>query len=438
VIRSLTKTDYAIGAVVLLTALLTYLAYVQSLHAPFRLLTATDIFVLIAMLLLVILLDFAQVYVQRLKFRAAFVVSGTVFVAATIGYGVLVGILLAIIGSLISECVAHREKRKLIFNVAQFTCATASAGLLYHAIAGDDIRVPLASTKTAVAALLAAFLYMIVNNGLFSFVVGTDIGKSPVTVFIANAPGMLFQNITLPSIGLLLTTVRDLSPLSLLIALLPLLGPYLAMRGYRDNLAQMGLTIEALADAVDRRDPSTARHSERVALYTQQVIDELGHINFSDAETIVAAARVHDVGKVGIPDAILLKPGPLTAEEFAEIRTHPVKGFNIIGKLPMYKDGSGIVRHHHERYDGAGYPDGLNGEDIPLGARIIAVADAYDVITTDRPYARARSQREACEELVRSKGTHFDPAVVDAFVLMINRPPLLEDQGFVRVPTTTS
>jgi len=438
VIRSFDKTDYAISAVVLFTALLAYLAYVQSSHAPFRSLTATDIFVLLAMLLLVVLLDFAQVRVQRLKFRAAFVVSGTVFVAATIGYGVLVGILLAVVGSFISESVARREKRKFIFNVAQFTCATAAAGLLYHAIAGDDTRVPLATTKTAIAALLAALLYMIVNNGLFAFVVGTSIGKSPVAVFIANAPGMLLQNITLPSIGLLLTTVRDLSPLSLLIALLPLLGPYLAMRGYRDNLTQMGLMIEALADAVDHRDPLTARHSERVAQYTQQAIEELGHIKFADAETIVAAARVHDVGKVGIPDAILLKPGRLTEQEFAVIRTHPVEGFKIIGKLPMYKDGAGIVRHHHERYDGAGYPDSLSGEAIPLGARIIAVADAYDVMTSDRPYAHARSQREACEELMRCRGTHFDPVVVDAFVTMINRPAVLEDRGLVQASATTS
>ena len=301
--RSLDKTGWAIGAVIAFAVVLVYSSIIQAMHHPFRTLTVTDIAVLIAMLLLVLLLDFAQVRVQRLKFKAVFVISGTVFVAATIGYGAVVGILLAIIGSFISETIARRELHKLIFNVAQFTCATAAAGLLYHAIAGQSVRVPLATTRTAIAALLASVLYLFVNNGLFSFVVGINIGKSPVNVFMANIPGMLMQNITLPSIGLLLTTVRDLSPLSLLVALLPLLGPYLAMRGYRDNLVQMGLTIEALADAIDLRDASTARHSERVAAYAQRVIDELGTIKFAEAEAIISAARVHDVGKVSIPDS---------------------------------------------------------------------------------------------------------------------------------------
>jgi len=432
--RRFDKTGLAIAAVVMFAVALIYLSLVQATHTPFRALTVTDIAVLIAMLLLVLLLDFAQVRVQRLKFKAVFVISGTVFVAATIGYGAIVGILLAIVGSLISETLARRELHKLIFNVAQFTCATAAAGLLYHAIAGQNVRVPLATTQTAIAALFASVVYLLVNNGLFSFVVGINIGKSPVSVFLANMPGMLMQNITLPSIGLLLTTVRDLSPLSLLVALLPLLGPYLAMRGYRDNLLQMGLTIEALADAIDLRDPSTARHSERVATYTQRVIDELGTINFAEAEAIVSGSRVHDVGKVSIPDAILLKSDALTDEEFAVIRTHSVEGYNILVNLPMYKEALGVVRSHHERYAGGGYPDNISGEAIPMGARIVAITDAYDVMTTDRPYSRARSQREACAELVRCKGTHFDPMIVDAFVAMINRPAVPEVSASQRAP----
>jgi len=432
--KRLDKTDGAIAIVVFGAAIVSGVAIWETTRDSARLLTLQDLFVLLAMFVLVVGLDFVQVVVPRFKFKAAFSVSCTVYVAATIGFNAFIGIALALMGSFLTEAFAHRETRKLIFNVAQHVLMTGAAGIFYGLIAGRTVGVPLATSRTVIAAILASILYLFLNNTLFSFVVGIDIGESPVKVFLASAPGLLLQNITLPSVGLLLTTIRDLSPLSLLVVMLPLLGPYLAMRGYRDNLEQMGLTIEALADSVDRRDPTTARHSERVAAYTKSLIDEMGNIKFAEAEAIISAARVHDVGKVGIPDLILLKPGPLTEAEFAVIRTHAVEGFNILRDLPMYKAGLGVVRNHHERYAGGGYPDDISGEAIPLGARIVAVADAYDVMTTDRPYARARSQREACAELVRGKGTHFDPIIVDAFVAMINRPAMLEASASQRAP----
>lgn len=432
--KRLEKTDYAIGVVILLAISITSVATMQVQRGLSRALNLQDVIVLCAMFFLVILFDFVQIQLPRVKFNVTFSVSGTVFVAAAIGYEAVIGVLLAACGTLLTELVARREPHKLVFNVAQIACAAGVAGVTYHLIAGSTSRVPLASTRTVVAALIGSLLYIFVNATLFAFVVGINIGKSPIQVFIANAPGILLQNITLPSIGLLLTTIRDLSPLSLLIALLPLLGPYLAIRRYRDTQVQMRQSIEVLADTLDRRDPGTAQHSERVAAYVQQIIDELGTVKFADADAIITAARVHDVGKVGIPDAILLKPGPLTAEEFALVRTHTVEGYRILEKLPMYREGLGAVRSHHERWDGQGYPDGLREEHIPLGARIIAVADAYDVMTTHRPYARARSPREACDELERSKGTHFDPTIVDAFLAVQRRRPMLNSSPLLSLP----
>lgn len=417
------KTDSAIALVAFFAVATTYIAIRQANYIPFRTLSGTDIGVLIAMFLLVILMDLIPTTVSRWKFNTGFTVSGTVFVAATIGYGAIVGVLLAGVGTLLTELFARREPRKLVFNVAQFICATGAAGIAYHLIAGNGTRAPLATTETVIAALFASLLYLALNNSLFSFVVGVAVGKSPLAIFIANTPGLLMQNITLPSIGLLLTTVRDLSPISLFIALLPLMGPYIAMRGYRDTQVQIRQTIEALADTIDRRDPATARHSERVAGYVQQIVDELGNIKFTDGEAMVLGARVHDLGKIAIPDAVLMKPTLLTDNERALVIAHPVTGYDILNNLTIYKEGLSVVRSHHERYDGTGYPDGLSGEDIPLGARILAVADAYDVMTSDRPYARARTMREAREELIRSKGTHFDPVIVDAFIAVLDRAP---------------
>jgi len=411
----------AVLTVVILAVIVVVAAVEQAVHGHFRPLKPLDLAVIAAMLFLVTLMDLVPTQMQIGNFLSIFNVSGTVFVAVTIGYGAVTGIIVATIGTLITELFARREPQKLVFNVADFIAASGLAGIVYHLLASDMNRVPLESTKTLLAALIASIVYLMVNNTLFSFVIGAAIGKSPLTVFLDNAPGQLLQNFTLPPIGLLLTTVRELSPLTVLIALIPLLGPYIAMRGYREIQLQIQRTIEALADTVDRRDITTAQHSERVANYTRQIIDELGTIRFAEAEAIILAARVHDLGKIAIPDAVLLKPGKLDEGEYWLMRQHPVAGDDILQKLSIYKDSLGVVRHHHERYDGRGYPDGIKGEEIPFGARIVSVADSYDVMTSDRPYARARTISEGIEELIACKGTHFDPKIVDAFVHVLDR-----------------
>jgi HD-GYP domain-containing protein (c-di-GMP phosphodiesterase class II) len=131
------------------------------------------------------------------------------------------------------------------------------------------------------------------------------------------------------------------------------------------------------------------------------------------------AAELHDVGKVAIPDAILNKPGPLDDDEWAFMRRHTLIGERIVAAAPALGQVARLVRSSHERWDGEGYPDGTAGEDIPLGARVIAVCDAYDAIVSDRPYRAARSAEEALDELHRCAGTHFDPAVVAAFVAVL-------------------
>ncbi|GEM_PF-1170438 len=433
---SQTRTDVAILAVILLAVAVTIQSVRQAQGAWFRPLHIVDYGILTVMLALVMVMDLVQIALPQSKFSVAFAVSGTVFFAASVAYGAIVGVILAGVGTLVTELFLRKKFRRLLFNVAQLVCAAGSAGLAYHAVVQTNFRAPLASTVTLIAALLSGALYLLVNAALVSTVVGIDIKKSPLQVFIANIPGVLMQNITLFSIGMLLTTVRDLTPLSLFFAVLPLLGPYLAIRGHRDTLVQIRKTIEALADTVDRRDTSTAQHSERVARYTQQIIDELGTLGFAEAEAIILAARVHDLGKIAIPDAVLLKPGRLDEGEYWLMRQHPVAGDDILQQLAIYKDSLGVVRHHHERYDGTGYPDGLKGEEIPIGARIVSVADSYDVMTSDRPYARARTVREGKEELIACKGTHFDPKIVDAFVRVLDRQHALEPADMVEMASS--
>jgi HD-GYP domain-containing protein (c-di-GMP phosphodiesterase class II) len=145
-------------------------------------------------------------------------------------------------------------------------------------------------------------------------------------------------------------------------------------------------------------------------------------LSAGDLRSLVLAAEMHDVGKISIPSSILAKPGPLTDEEFAVVKTHTLRGDEIAQQVAALRAQASVIRHHHEHYDGAGYPDSLAGEDIPLYARIIGVADAYDAMTSKRPYRDGRSHDEALAEIRSNRGSQFDPRCVDAFLAVFEEP----------------
>ena len=204
---------------------------------------------------------------------------------------------------------------------------------------------------------------------------------------------------------------------------------YFGLRAYRifkarfraeqrraEQLAELHLaTIEALARAIDAKDGTAENHIRRVQLYATAVARELG---MSDAETqaVRTAALLHDIGKLAVPEHILSKPGPLTAEEFQKVQAHPQVGADIIAAVPFPYPVAPLIQNHHERWDGRGYPRGLKGDDIPLGARILFLVDYFDALTSNRPYHEAMTFEAAVALIEQEAGKALDPRCVEAFV----------------------
>jgi putative nucleotidyltransferase with HDIG domain len=186
-------------------------------------------------------------------------------------------------------------------------------------------------------------------------------------------------------------------------------------RNKAEEFSEYKCIIEAMVTAADAKDPYSAGHSRRVRNYTLMAAKVL-NIPFDELQVIEFGALLHDIGKIGISDSILRKREPLTAEELYIIRKHSIRGADIVHGIPFLEKVTNLVLCHHERFDGKGYPGGLKGEQIPIGAGLIAVADAFDTMTTDRSYRRALSFEEAINELMSGAGTQFHPVAVNALI----------------------
>jgi putative two-component system response regulator len=190
-----------------------------------------------------------------------------------------------------------------------------------------------------------------------------------------------------------------------------------------DQLEDTETVIFTLAQVVEAKDAYTEGHLRRLRSYGQRLA-EACHLDEREVSAVEYGGILHDIGKIGVSEAVLLKPGALTADEMNEMKRHPEIGARIIAPMRFARDVAPIIRGHHERWDGTGYPDGLAGNDIPLGARIIAIADAYDAMTTDRPYRAALSTSEAVERFVAARGTQFDPELLDVFLALLEQGAL--------------
>jgi len=189
---------------------------------------------------------------------------------------------------------------------------------------------------------------------------------------------------------------------------------------WRTPAREARTAIDALASVMTSRDAETAAHARRVQEYATVLAREVCGQDDRLIEAVNTAALLHDIGKLAIPDRLLAKPGPLTREEYQLVKQHAVIGAEMLEGLMFNGPLSLIVRHHHENWDGSGYPDGLPGEEIPLGARVLAITDCYDALTSDRPYRRRLTHAAALAMIVERRGVMYDPAVSDAFIRIVD------------------
>jgi putative nucleotidyltransferase with HDIG domain len=342
----------------------------------------------------------------------------------------------------IEEIMARHGRLKTIFNVASFMLTALIAGSAAGLIGNlPELAAPGSTGHLLVFPVIAIAGggYYLVNALLLAGVLATVTGDSFWHLFRSNTRDTGLTELGGATLGGLF---------GLLWIVEPMWTPFLALPGavisrslhhIRQLQSQTVQAVRSMARIVDHRDSSTFHHSERVATYAVALAQELD-LSEEMVELIEQAASVHDLGKIGIPDQILLKPSPLTPDELTLMWRHTEIGAEILGNYELFRKGADIVRHHHESYDGSGYPGGLVGERIPIGARVVAVADAFDAMTSNRPYRAALPLDEAVARLRAGAGLQWDPIAVGAFLLLIveRRLPNLPElaKASVREPIT--
>jgi HD-GYP domain-containing protein (c-di-GMP phosphodiesterase class II) len=309
---------------------------------------------------------------------------------------------------------------KRTYNVGQLTISAAVASLAWQLLRGPASLGDVTAVPGVTAAVLTFFL---TNSGLTTSIVALASGMPARTTWWRSYRntwpawlGMLF-------IGVLIAVLWVTSPWAIVLAAIPLTAIYYTLKNTVSLETQTVDALFNLADILDARDPYTHGHSLRVGQYSEKLALAM-RLSSDDAHLIFLAGRLHDIGKCAIKNEVLLKPAALNKEEFEHMCIHPEVGGSMLASFSLFKECARYVRGHHERWDGAGYPDKLQAEDIPLGARIIAVADAFDAMTTTRPYRQALPLAEARRRLQEGAGSQWDARIVAAFLHLLETTPL--------------
>jgi putative nucleotidyltransferase with HDIG domain len=349
--------------------------------------------------------------------------------ASVLLFGPEVGALTLALDGLRISAAWKMNRLQTVFNFANLGLAIWTAGRLFFWVSGSD---PLyqhgpPSSRVVLSLAVLASAYFAVNSGLTATVIALSSGKRPAEVWREHYWPLFPSYLAGASVALLLVLAfREVQFTAIALILPLLLICYLTLRSSFGRLEDskrhvedlhrlLFSTVETLATAIDAKDEVTHDHVRRVQQGTLALARVMGVTDPMTLQAIEAAALLHDTGKIAVPEHILNKPGKLTAAEFEKMKRHAPIGAEILSSIEFPYPVVPIVRHHHENWDGTGYPDGLRGEAIPLGARILSVVDCFDALTSDRPYRRRMTDQQALAILKDRRGVMYDPAVVDAF-----------------------
>jgi putative nucleotidyltransferase with HDIG domain len=355
--------------------------------------------------------------ISRFGEKIEVTISNAIKFAVVLLYPVPLVIVSTFMGTLAGEIPVKRVWFKKIFNTAEMTLTWAFAAWVYLVLYDPKVNY-FGSLGNVLALILSGLTAFVVNSTLVSLVISLAAQLPFRYVWIQNSRLAIWQELSTETLGIFLAVLWHFNPVTVVLAGVPLLVVRDSYKTANHLRRQTQDALRALVQVVDERDHHTHDHSEHVSNYARMVAESLG-LSQDEIEVIASAALLHDLGKVGMADDILFNPKQLDPYERTRAEHHAETGAMLLSKFPLFDKGAALVRHHHEHYNGRGYPDGLNGEMIPLGSRIISVTDAYQAMTEDRPYRRALTQEDAIARLVEGSGTQFDPKVVQTFVQIL-------------------
>jgi putative nucleotidyltransferase with HDIG domain len=365
---------------------------------------------------LIVIADTAQITLPR--GGASIYASSPIDLAAIVLLGPGAIALIEAVASFFTEVfIQRRPAMKIAFNVPLLIVTVGAAGLTYHAF-GESWK-SIDSWRFIVPLSAAGFVYYAVNTMSISMVIGLSAGKNPFIIWKQNYMWTFFHVFAFIPMGAIISMIYvSHGPWTILLFIVPIFLARYSFKLYIDMKEAHINTVGALTSAIDANDPFTHGHSYRVSRYALRIGDAMG-LSSRDLEILEYGALLHDIGKIAIQHDILLKPERLSDQEFLTLKQHPTIGADIVENLKFLKEAAVLVRYHHEQPNGRGYPDGLRRDEIPVGARIILVADAFDAMTSDRPYRKGLAVEKVVEQLDTYKGEQFDLEISELTLKLI-------------------